>query len=137
MNKRIAISLCAALGLALAMSFTTDGNAVGGRKPKKGNAVGEVNTFAISAEYTGPISGDLVIDGVRYTLAKKTQVYFIGEGLRPQGAVVNHRSIYLAGETHGDAAIVTSVIVRPAATAANDAGDASASVRVRPASDPR
>ncbi len=136
MNKRIVLTLCTALGLVAAMSLATDGNAVGGRKPKKGNAVGETNAFAISTEYTGSISGDLVIDGVRYTLAKKTKVYFIGEGLRPQGAVVSHRSIYLAGEMRGDVAIVKSVIVRPATTGANDAGDGT-DVRVGSNSDPR
>jgi len=130
MSKRMVLTLCAALMLVPAVLLATDSRGLSARKKKAKTAASQVKSFAFSTEYSGPINGTLVIDGTRYTMTKKTSVYVVGEGSRPQGFSVSHQSIYLAGEQRGDVAVVTSVIVRPKPTT-EIVGDGSDGVGVK------
>lgn len=117
MRTRFAVLLCAALvaGAALPSADAAPSRTKAASRPARA-----ANTFALSTQYTGMISGDLLIDGVRYTLAPNAPVYVIGTGPVSQGVVVNARYIYLSGERRGGQAIVRSVIVRPDSRGGSD-----------------
>jgi hypothetical protein len=115
MSKRIVLTLCAVLMLVPAVLLATDSRGLSARK-KKAKTASEVKSFTFSTEYTGTIGGSMVIAGTRYALTKKTSVYVVGEGARPQGFSVSHQSINLAGKQIGDDFVVTSVVVRPKPT---------------------
>ncbi len=122
MSHRIGVNLLAATALLLALSLAADVDA-GKTGPKaKARAPRQNTTFSLSTNYTGYIGETLQIGRVRYTVAPDASLYVIGEGAAPLGKMVLNRYLYIAGERSGNSFVVRTIIVRPAATDTEAAG---------------
>jgi len=135
MSTRRNIALCSALAavvLALGVSSARADRESGKRRLWDTD---RERTFAFSIEHSGRIGDDMVIEGVRYRMSRNLSVYFVGQGVQPQGVQVSKSVIYLAGQMRGNDGIVSTVIVRPASVA--NGADPSMNVRVRPAGAPQ
>ena len=81
------------------------------------------DSFSLSTEYTGYLSGSLMINLVTYPVADDVAVYVIGEGIVPSGMMVVGRSIYVAGERHGRDYLIRTIVVRPSSTESEETDD--------------
>jgi hypothetical protein len=102
--------LCAAL-----LTFAVAAAAWPGDGRSRAVRLDENKTFTVSAEYSGYLSGEIMMHGRLYRLAPGTRAYVVGEGMRPLGFMVNRRSVFLAGEYRGRVPVVHSIVVRRAA----------------------
>jgi hypothetical protein len=97
MRDRCGITLSLALALALTV---TCASAAGPARPRpigKAGPLLQAQPFLVSGEFTGPIGGEIRIDGVSYRLATDALVYEIGKGVVPLGTVVDGRVLCLSG----------------------------------------
>jgi len=109
MNHRIGTSLGVALAL---VSVLATGAAAGGRnKPAPSPLRGE--PFTVTGSITGPLAGELSIDGTQYRIASDARIYEVGKGFVPQGSTFYLRTISLSGLKIRNTMIVHSVMVRP------------------------
>ncbi len=111
MKSRTGLLLVAAVALLLLSPAGASG--AGLRSWMRGPH--HTDTFSLSTEYTGYLSGSLMINLVTYPVADDAAVYVIGEGAVPLGMMVVGRSIYVAGERHGKNYLIRTIVVRPSA----------------------
>jgi len=71
------------------------------------------NGFSVSGQFSGTLSGDVMLDGVTYRLTDRTTVYELGRGPVKLGETVTNRFIFMSGSRNGGSETVYSVIIRP------------------------
>jgi hypothetical protein len=109
MNFRIGTSL--GFALALVSVLATGADAGGRSKPAPSPLRGE--PFTVTSSISGPLTGELSIDGTQYRIASDARIYEVGKGFVPQGSTFYLRTISLSGMKIRNTMIVHSVMVRP------------------------
>ena len=114
MRNRTGIAVGLAFALVLATVLIPTAGADGRRPRRLQSDLLRMETFNVSGEFTGALSGEILLGGTRYRIGTNVQVYEIGRGLIPAGSVVGARHVFLAGVKTLGSNTVFSIIVRPA-----------------------
>lgn len=94
-------------------------------------------SFILSGEFSGIVAGQLIVDGKPYRLSPEANIYEVGKGAVPIGTAYSNRIVFISGVQTSGAAIVSSVIVRPARNMALAGVDMSVFVHVKADGGPR
>lgn len=134
------IRTCNRLVVALAVLGVATTATAEGKRVKKGEAQWEPpargQTFDMSGEFSGPLTGEIRLGDETYVLAPDVQIYEADTGSMAVGTTVEKRVIYVAGVMRGGARIVNVVIVRPAGELEPLQGDPSQYITVKDPSSP-
>jgi len=110
MRNPIILTVGLASVVTLALTLPHD---AGAREAPKRTVRPQSESFCFSALYSGPLSGELVINGVGYQVSEKATIYEVGNGLLTPGTGVRDRMICLSGSRRGDRLVISSISVRP------------------------
>lgn len=105
----LALALAAAAVLVTAAGAGE--NARQRKAPSSPRLRAPVVTF--SGQLSGPISGEMRVDGVAYRVAPDVRIFELGRGAMPAGTSYYGRVVTVSGIKVRDTFVVQSVIVRP------------------------
>lgn len=127
MRHRIGTTL--GIALALAGAIVTAPDAAPRTRQIVTSPLMRAETFSVSGRASGPVAGEIRVDGIAYRLAPDARIYEVGRGFVPGGTAYVDRVVNVSGVKVRSTLVVHSVLVRPAPdpfTGPNPAGAASA-----------
>jgi hypothetical protein len=104
-----------AVGIVFGALILLGSNADAGprRRPRIVRMVHD-ESFSVTGEFTGELSGTVILNGSVFQLSDKATLCEVGRpGTLPRGAFVSGRRVVFTGVQRGGTRIVQSVIVRP------------------------
>ena len=107
-NRIVLLSVLLAVSAAVAT-----GAAAEPRRMVRRLETPRVETFSDGGEFSGVLSGTVVLNGSTYDVAPGVVIYEIGRGPVDAGSRLSPRTIWVSGIVRGSSRIVTQVIVRP------------------------
>jgi hypothetical protein len=104
------------LGLALTLValLATAAGAEMRRSWQPAGSLSRPQPFTISGQSSGPIEGEIQVDGTSYRLARDARIYEVGRGFVPAGTSYYDRVLCISGMKWRNTLVVYNVLVRPA-----------------------
>jgi len=123
--------------LALTVIVAADAAAASRLGRARANEPSAPESFSLSAEYTGSLTGDIRIGGRTFRLAPGAVCFELGAGpIRPE-TVLASRQLYVTGWLRNDVGMIQMVVVRPARGLWDERTTGSPVIRELPADAPR
>jgi hypothetical protein len=116
--------------LALVVMLATTAGAEEHRHKTVSSPLARAQAFKLAGRCSGPIDGQIVIDGVSYRVSPDVRIFELGRGAVPRGTAYYDRVVTVTGLKWRETLVVYSVLVRP------DAYSASGTVGVKEGSSP-
>lgn len=113
------MSAVAALGVFVGVAVLLGSGAdAGQRRTPRVHRVAFDESFTVSGQFIGGLSGTVVLNGQAYELGKKTVIRELGRtGALPLGTFVSGGHVTLSGVQRGGSRLVRYVTIRPGAGA--------------------
>lgn len=109
MNKRTArIMLLSAALAATAVSIT---GATEQAMPKGKGVPAKMVPFSLTGVYSGPLSGEITVDGQSVFINDKTSLHKVGVGPVEAGQSISNTAVYIGGVMKGKKAIATMIVI--------------------------
>ena len=140
MRKHPSLSVGVAAALLMVVAIAATATAAGRTRPfRSSRAEGYLRSqpFTLAGEFSGTLSGEIVLNGLPYRLSPNAFVYEIGRGVVPVGTEVRDRFVTVSGLTTNRVTVVYSIIIRPEGEATFQSDDMSSKVKIQVPNTPK
>jgi hypothetical protein len=114
MRRRIGLTLGLMCVVSLATVASQEAGAVGrvNRREPRAPRV-QSQSICASTMYSGPLRGELMVNGVNCVVSEDATIYQIGSGAVPLGTAVRDRMICISATLQGNRTVIHSISLRP------------------------
>jgi len=114
MRCRIGLTLGLMCVVSLATVLPQDAGAVGRVNRKAARAPrAQSPSICASTLFSGPLSGEIMVNGVSCVVSEDATIYQIGSGAVPLGTAIRDRMICISATRQQDRMVIHSISLRP------------------------
>jgi len=113
MRRRIGLTLGLMCVVLLATVPSQEAGAVGRVNRKARAPRAQSQSICASTIYSGPLRGEIMVNGVSCVVSENATIYQIGSGAVPLGTAVRDRMICISATRQQDRMVIHSISLRP------------------------